>query len=161
MGCDDGTSKAVTTIETDSITACRSIDFDFACVGFEALRWVFCGNSALEGKATSRYAILRETELLKRCTSCNLYLCSHNINAGNLFGNCVFNLTAQSSVVTLFHGDLIYLHSRINLDKIVAVFLVDKEFSRTSITVVGALGKFDGTVEDGIPSLNGEILCWC
>jgi hypothetical protein len=50
------------------------------------------------------------------------------------------------------------LHSRVNLDKVVAVLLVDQELSGTSIAVVDRLGKTDGILEDGIAGLLGEIL---
>jgi hypothetical protein len=51
------------------------------------------------------------------------------------------------------------LNTRVDLDEVVAVLLVDQELGGTSIAVVGSLGEFDGVVENGVPSRLGQILC--
>jgi hypothetical protein len=49
----------------------------------------------LEGKASRGDVILGQTELLKRCTSGDLDLCGDNIDARNLLGDGMLDLTME------------------------------------------------------------------
>jgi hypothetical protein len=90
--CNDGASKAVTTIKTNSVTTSRAVDLDLSSIGCEALSGVFCGDSALEGKASGRDVILSQAKLLERCTSCDLNLRRNNVDTGDLLGDGVLDL---------------------------------------------------------------------
>ena len=65
---------------------------------------------------------------------------SHDINASNLFGDGVLDLD-----------------SRVDLDKVVPVLLVDQELGGTCVAVVDRLGKPDGIGQDGIASFDRKI----
>jgi len=67
-------------------------------------------------------------------------LSSHDINASNLFGDGVLDLD-----------------SRVDLDKVVPVLLVDQELGGTGVAVVDRLGKPDGIGQDGIASFDRKI----
>jgi hypothetical protein len=82
----------VTTIETYSVATSRAVDLDLSSIGRKALSWVFCGDSALEGKASCGNVVLGQAKLLKRCTRCNLDLGSHDVDTGDLFSNGVLDL---------------------------------------------------------------------
>lgn len=84
---------------------------------------------------------MSEAELLKGGTRCNLDLRSDNIDASDLLSDGVLDLDTG-----------------VDLDEVVPVLLIDKELSGTSVAVVDRLGQLDRIVEDGIPSLGGEIL---
>jgi len=57
------------------------------------LRRVFGGDSALEGEAADRDPVLREAELLQRRTGGDLDLGSNDVDAGDLLGDGVLDLT--------------------------------------------------------------------
>ena len=54
-----------------------------------------------------------------------------------------------------------HVHSRVNLDKVVAVLLIDQELCCASIAVVDRLGQLHSIGQDGITRLNWQILGWC
>lgn len=54
-----------------------------------------------------------------------------------------------------------YVHSRVDLDEVVAVLLIDQKLGCSSIAVVDRLGQLDCISENGIASLDWQILCWC
>lgn len=64
MRRNNGTSKAVTSVETNTVTTCRSVYLNFTSVWGEVLRGIFGGDTALEGKAASGDMILSQTKLL-------------------------------------------------------------------------------------------------
>ena len=67
----------------------------------EAIGGVFCGDTALEGKATSGDVVLGEAKLLEGRTCGDLDLGSDDVNAGDLFGDGVLDLTGTESAVAL------------------------------------------------------------
>lgn len=50
------------------------------------------------------------------------------------------------------------LDTGVDLDKVVAVLLVDQELCGSRISVVDRLGKLDSIVQEGIADLGGEVL---
>lgn len=76
----------------DAVSTSGTVDLNLSSVRSKALGGVFCGDTALEGKAASRDVVLSQAKLLKRCTSSNLNLRSNDIDAGNLLGNGVLDL---------------------------------------------------------------------
>ena len=84
--------KTVAAIETNSVTAGRAVDLNLSSVGRKALRGIFGRDAALEGEAAGRDVVLRETELLERCTSRDLDLRSDDVDARNFFRDGMFDL---------------------------------------------------------------------
>lgn len=95
MRSDDGSGKTVTTIETDSVATSRAVDLDLSSIGCKALGGVFCGDSALEGKASCGDVVLSQAKLFKRCTCCDLNLCRNNVDTGDLLGDGVLDLDTR------------------------------------------------------------------
>jgi hypothetical protein len=56
--CDDGTSKAIATVQADTVATRRPVDFDLASVWREGIGWVLGGDTALDSEATGRDAVL-------------------------------------------------------------------------------------------------------
>jgi len=92
---DDGSGESVTTVETDSVTTGRAVHLDLSGIGREALSGVFCGDSALEGKASCGDVVLGQAKLLERCACCNLDLCRDDVDTGDLLGNSVLDLDTR------------------------------------------------------------------
>lgn len=147
---DDGSSESIATIKTNTIAASRSVDFDLSGVWLEALGGVLGGDAALEGEATDGDAVLGEAKLFERCAGGNLNLRRDDIDAGDLFGDGVFDLTkarlVSSDSLQIFACSELsdspseHSHSGVDFDKVVTVLLVDQKLGRTSISVVGGLG---------------------
>lgn len=140
-GGDDGTGKSVAAVESDACTTGGSVDLDLSSIGAELLSRVFGGDTALDSETASGDAVLGQAQLGKGGTSCDLNLSGHNINASDLFSNGVLDLD-----------------SRVDLDEVVAVLLVDKELGGTGIAVVDRLGQLDGVGKNGISGLYGKVL---
>lgn len=140
-GADDGTSEAVASVETDTIAASGTVDFDLASVGGETLCGVLGGDTALNRESTGGDAILRQAKLLERSTSRNLDLGSNDINASDLFGDSVLDLDAG-----------------VDLDEVVAVLLVDEELGGTSIAVANRLGQLHSIGQDAVTDIEGKVL---
>jgi hypothetical protein len=92
----NGACKAISTVETNSVAACGTVHLDLSGVGREAIGRVFGCDTALEGKAASRDVVLGQSELLEGGTCGDLDLCGHNIDARDLFGNGMLDLTVGS-----------------------------------------------------------------
>lgn len=92
--CDDSSSETVSTIETDTVTTRRAVDFDLSCVWLETLGRVFGGNTALDSETTSGDAVLGKAKLCEGCTSSDLDLGCDDVDAGDFFGNGVLDLAA-------------------------------------------------------------------
>jgi hypothetical protein len=95
---DDGASKAVTSVETDTVSTGGTVDLDFARIGGKRLRGILCCDTALERKAASRDVVLGQTELLERGTGGDLDLCCYDIDTRDFLGDGVLNLAGISSV---------------------------------------------------------------
>jgi hypothetical protein len=143
MGSDDSASETVSTIETDSVTTRRTVYLDLAGIWCKALRRVFCGDTALEGKSSCGDVVLGQTKLLERCTCGDLDLCSYNIDACHFFGDGVLNL-----------------NTRVDLNEVVTVLLVNQELRSACIAVFDGLSKSDGISQNGVTGLDREVLCW-
>lgn len=76
----------------DTISTSGTVYLDLSGVRREALSRIFGGDTALEGKTTSRDVILSQTKLLKGSACGNLDLCGNNIDASDFFSNGVLNL---------------------------------------------------------------------
>lgn len=131
VGGDLRSSVTRTGIETDTVATGRSVDFDLARVGLEAGGGVFGGDSALNGKSSSVNVVLGEAELSEGDTCGNLDLSRDNVDARDLFGDCVLDLD-----------------TRVNFDEIVSALLIDQELGGTGVSVLDVSGKGEGVVED-------------
>jgi hypothetical protein len=140
VGSDDSTSETVTSIQTDTITTGRSVDLDLTSIGLEALGRVLSCDTALDGKATSGDAVLRKTKLVQSGTSSDLDLSSNDVDSGDLLSDSVLDLD-----------------TRVDLDKVVTVLLVDQELRSACIAVAGCLGQSNSVGENVVTDLSGEI----
>lgn len=68
-------------VETHTISTRATVNLDLTRVGLEVLRRVFCGDTALNGKATLGDCLLSETELRERSTRGDLDLCGDDVDA--------------------------------------------------------------------------------
>ena len=102
---DNGTSKAVASVETDTVATSRSIYFDLSSVRRKPFRRIFRGNSTLNSKPAGRYLILCQAELFQCSTCSDLYLRSYKINACDFFRNRMLYLTNTLSVKTTKPGE--------------------------------------------------------
>lgn len=141
VGSDDSSCEAVATIQTDTIAASRTVNLKLAGIRLEALGRIFGRDTALNGKASGRDAVLGQTKLLQSRTSGNLDLGRHDVDTSDLFSDSVLDLD-----------------TRVDLDEVVAVLLVDQELSGTRVAVVDGLGKLDRVGKDSIASLDGKVL---
>jgi hypothetical protein len=137
----DGTSKTVATVKTDTVATSRSVDLDLASVWPELLSRVLSGNAALDSKSTGRNAVLGQSELRKSGASGNLDLGGDDINTSNFFSNGVLDLDTG-----------------INFNEVVSVLLVDQELRSACIAVVDRLGQLDGISQDSVTGFGGKIL---
>ena len=58
-----------------------------------------------------------------------------------------------------FTDRMLNLDTRVDLDEVVSVLLIHQELGRAGVAVVDRLGQFDSVGQNGIPSLDGKILC--
>lgn len=138
---DDSSSKAVTTIETNTVTTGRSVDLNLSGIWSEALGRIFGSDTALNGKATSGNSVLGKTKLSQSSASGDLNLGGDNVDASDLFGNGVLDL-----------------NTRVDLDKVVAVLLINQKLGSACIAVVDRLGQLDSIVQDGVSDFLREVL---
>jgi hypothetical protein len=85
----------LTSIETDTVTTSRSVNLNLSGIWCEALCWIFCSDTALEGKAACGDVVLGQTELLKRCTSSNLDLCGNDVDTSDFLSDGVLDLDTR------------------------------------------------------------------
>lgn len=140
---DDGTGKTVSTVQTDTVTTGRSVDFDLSGIGLEVLGGILRGNTALDSKSTGGDAVLGEAELLQGGTGGNLDLGSDNIDAGDFLGDSVLDLDTG-----------------VDFNEVISVLLIHQELCGSCVSVVDGLGQSDGIPQDGISDILGEILGW-
>lgn len=155
---DDGTGKAITSVETDTITTGRAVDLNLASIWPEALGGVLSGDylisasllyflqvfltSALNSKAPGRDPLLGQAQLLQARASRNLDLGSNNINSSNLLSDRVLDLDTG-----------------VDFDKVVAVLLVNQELGSTSVPVLDGARHADRIGENARADIGGEVLC--
>lgn len=141
MRSDDGTSKAIATVKTNTVTTSRSVDLNLSGVWSEALSRILGGDAALDSEATGGDSVLCKTKLSKSSASGDLDLGCDNVNAGDLFSDGMLDL-----------------NTGVDLDKVVAVQLVDQELRSACIAVVDRLGEPDGIVQDSVSDFGRKIL---
>jgi hypothetical protein len=137
----DSTGETVASVETDTITTRRSVDFDLSGVGGEALGRILSCDTALDSKTTGRDAILSKTKLVQCGTSSDLNLSGNDIDTGDLLSDCVLDLD-----------------TRVNLDEVVAVLLVDQKLCSACISVTSSLGQSNSVGENVVADVRREIL---
>lgn len=54
-----------------------------------------------------------------------------------------------------------YPHSRINLDKVITILLINQKLRGSCIPVANAFGQLDGICQNGIASRSRKVLCRC
>jgi len=91
----NGTCEAVSTIKPDTVTTSRTVYLNLSGIWLEALRGVFGRDTALNSETTNGNTVLCKAKLFKRGSSSDLNLSGDNINTSNLFGDGVFDLTAD------------------------------------------------------------------
>lgn len=144
VGGDLGTCVTGRGVETHTVTTGRAVDLDLSSVGLEVGAGIFSGDAALDGETTAVDVVLGETELLEGNTSSDLDLRSDNVDTGDLFGNGVLDLD-----------------SRVDLDKVVAVLLVDQELGGTGIAVADCVCELEGVVENSLANGLVKVGCGC
>jgi hypothetical protein len=101
--------------------------------------------------------ILSQTKLLKGGACSNLNLCGNDINTSDLFGNGMLNLDTwvdpARALALAREIMLAYV-----LDEVVAVLLINQEFSSTRIPVLDALCQPNSVGKNGITGLDWEVL---
>lgn len=133
MGSDLRTGITRARVQTNTITTSRPVDFNLTSVRLEAGRGILSGDTTLDSESSSVDVLLGQAKLLESHTSSNLDLSGDNVDTGDLFGNGVLNLD-----------------TRVDLNKVVSVLLVDEEFSGTRVTVLDSVGELEGIGQDGL-----------
>jgi hypothetical protein len=141
VGGDDGTGKTVTTVQTNTVTTSRTVDLDLTGIGGEALGGILGSDTTLDGETASGDAVLSQTQLLKSGTSGDLNLGSDDIDTSDLLSDSVLNLD-----------------TRVDLNEVVAVLLVDQELGGTGVAVLDGLGQSNGISQDLVADIDGEVL---
>lgn len=133
MRSDLRTSITRARVQSDTITTSRSVDFNLTSVRLEVGCGILSGDTTLDSKSSPVDVLLGQTKLLEGYTSSNLNLSSDDVNTGDLFGNGVLDLD-----------------TRVDLNEVVAVLLVDEEFGCTGVTVLDSFREFEGVRQDGL-----------
>lgn len=120
-------------VQSDTITTSRSIDLNLTSVRLEVSCGILSGDTTLDSKSSPVDVLLGQTKLLEGYTSSNLNLSSDDVNTGDLFGNGVLDLD-----------------TRVDLNEVVAVLLVDEEFGCTGVTVLDSFRELEGVRQDGL-----------
>jgi hypothetical protein len=152
-----GASVARARIETDTVTAGRAVHLDLARVRLEASSGVFSGDTALNGEATAVDVLLGETELLKSDASGDLDLRGNNVDAGDLLCEVSAKGWGSWGSKSLTGDGVLDLNTRVDLDKVVAVLLVDEELGGTGVAVLDSVGELEGVGEDGLTDRLVEV----
>jgi hypothetical protein len=97
MRADDRTRKAVSSVQADTVATGRPVDFNLSCVRRKVIGRILSGDATLNGEAAGRDLVLREAKLGERGTRSDLDLRRDNVDAGDLFGDGVLDLTARVS----------------------------------------------------------------
>lgn len=87
--------------------------------------------------------VLGETKLLERDASGDLDLSGDNVDTGDLLGDGVLDLD-----------------TRVDLDEVVPVLLVDQELGGTGVSVSDGVSEFQGVVQDGLSDRLVQVRSW-
>lgn len=120
-------------VQSDTITTSRSVDFNLTSVRLEVGRGILSGDTTLDSKSSPVDVLLGQTKLSEGHTSSDLNLSSDDVNTGNFFGNGVLDLD-----------------TRVDLNEVVAVLLVDEEFGCTGVTVFDRFSELEGVRQNGL-----------
>jgi hypothetical protein len=159
---DDSSSKSVSTIKAYSIAAGRTVNLNFARVRLKAFGRILGGYSALDRKPTCRDTALGQPQLGQSGSCGDLNLCCYEINPSDLLGDRMFNLTENflANVESRRILAELDLHSGIDFNEVISVFLVDQEFSSTSIAVANRFGEFHSIIQNLLPYVLRKVFCW-
>lgn len=125
MRRDLSTRETGTGVESNTIAAGTAINLDLSCVRLEVCSSVFGSDTALNCKAALCDRFLRQTELRERCTSCDLYLGSDDVESRD------FLCRRISKRMPLVYGKKVAcdgmfdLDARIDLDKVMSSLLIN------------------------------------
>jgi hypothetical protein len=81
--CDLSTRETGTGVKSDTITTGTAINFDFSCVRLEVCSSIFGSDATLNCKPAPGDRVLRQTELRKSRTSCDLDLGGDDVESGD------------------------------------------------------------------------------
>lgn len=125
MRRDLSTRETGTGVESNTITAGTAINLDLSCVRLEACTGIFGSDTALNCKAALCDRVLRQTELKKCCSSCDLYLGSDDVKSRDFL--CYrFSKRMQLVYGKEFACDGMFdLDARIDLDKVMSSLLIN------------------------------------
>lgn len=133
VGSDLRTGITGARVQSDTITTSRPVDFNLTSVRLEVGGGILSGDTTLDSESSPVDVLLGQTKLLEGHTSSNLDLSGDNVDTSDLFGNGVLNLD-----------------TRVDLNKVVSVLLVDEEFGGTRVTVLDSVGELEGIGQDGL-----------
>jgi hypothetical protein len=80
---DLSTRETGTGVESDTITTSTAIDLDLSCVRLEVCSSIFGSDATLNCEPSPGDRVLRQTELRKSRTSCDLDLGRDDVESGN------------------------------------------------------------------------------
>ena len=140
MGCDLCSGESTGRVESDSVSSRRSVDLDLSGVGLEAVGGILGGHSALDGEPSLGDVLLDEAERRQGRSGGDLDLGGDNVDAGDLLGDGVLDL-----------------HSRVDLDKVVAAELVDEELDGSRVRVPNLARDGERVPEQTLEGLLAEV----
>lgn len=149
---DLSTRETRASIQTNSISTRTAIHLDLSGIRLEVLRRILGGDTALNGEATLRDSLLRQTELRKRSTGRNLNLRGDDIESSNLLYNLFSNtFTLAEVLAALTSNGMLDLNTRIDLNEIMPSHLVDQELRRPRVPVLHTLRQLNRICQDRLP----------
>jgi hypothetical protein len=156
---DLGTCKTGTSVESDTITTSTAIDLDLSCVWLEVRRSIFGSDTTLNCEPTPGDRVLRQTELRKSRTSCDLDLGGDDVKPGNFLyyriGKRIYSVYGKEVAC----NSMFDLDARIDLDKVVSSLLINQEFCGSCIPIIDALRELDRISPYHLADLLREMRC--
>jgi hypothetical protein len=149
--------KTGTGVESDTITTGTAIDLDLSCVWLEVCSSIFGSDATLNCEPAPGDRVLRQTELRKSCTSCDLDLGGDDVKSGNFLcyriGKRIYSVYGKEVAC----DGMFDLDARIDLDKVMSSLLINQEFSGSCIPVIDALRELDRISPNRLANLLGEM----
>ena len=125
MRRDLSTRETGTGVESNTITASTAINLDLSCVRLEVCSSIFGSDTALNCKAALRDRFLRQTELRKSCTGCDLYLGSDDVKSRDFLCHRISKRMRLVYGKELACDGMFDLDTRIDLDKVMSSLLIN------------------------------------
>ena len=125
MRRDLSTRETGTGVKSNTITAGTAINLNLSCVRLEVCSSIFGSDTALDCEAAFCDRILRQTELRKSCTSCDMYLGSDDVKSRDFL---CYRISKRMQLVygEVFACDGMFdLDARIDLDKVMSSLLIN------------------------------------